>query len=173
MFVWRKSVYDNDFRCNQCGTKLFNTKTQYPTDNLVISGDDIDNKGTIYCYCGKCQNAVATYQTIDDKDIDNTNVLQGSYSEWIEKRAQDLNEEMRKRVEDRISKKYEQKIKDFEDKIASRDATIVKLKKAKEEMAMEKDEKIRKLYQDLEHSDKMIERLQNDVERLLKERLDN
>ena len=36
MFVWRKSIYENRFKCNQCGAKLFDIKTKQPTDNLVV-----------------------------------------------------------------------------------------------------------------------------------------
>ena len=174
MFVWRKSVYDNDFKCNQCGTKLFNTKTKQPTDNLVVSGDeDLENvKEPVICYCGKCQNAVATWQPVEGRKVGN-NMLQGSYSEWIDKRAQDLNEEMRKRVEERISKKYEQKIKDLENRLKGKEETIKKLKIAYETTQQEKDAKIRKLYQELDHSDKMIEKLQNEVGQLLAEKLED
>ena len=160
MFVWRKSVYDNNFKCNQCGTKLFNTKIQQPTDNLVVNGDDTDDGSTIYCYCGKCQNAVATYQTIDGKNLDDDNVLQGNYSEWIEKKAMDIQAEMQKRTAEHYAKKYEQKIKDLEDKIASRDATIKKLKETHAKVRFDKDKKIQDLWQEIEHLKNTIAKLE-------------
>lgn len=176
MFVWRKSIYDNNFKCNQCGARLFSTRTNKPTDNLVVDGDDVSNnnpKDPVICYCGKCQNAVATWQPVEATDVSNDNLLQGSYSEWVEKKAQDLNEEMRKRVEDKISKKYTQKIKDLEEQLKGKEATIKRLKLAYETAQKEKDAKIRKLYQELEHSDKMIDKLQNEVGQLLAEKLED
>ena len=170
MFVWRKSIYENNFKCNQCGAKLFNPKTGQPTDNLVVDADDAniqDPKDPIFCYCGKCQNAVATWQPVDAEDVDNDNILQGSYSEWVDKKAQDLNEEMKKRLEDRISKKYEQKIKDLENQIKSKDAQIKKLKLSYETAQLEKDKKIRDLSKELEHAEKQIDRLEDMIEQQL------
>ena len=172
VFVWRKSIYENGFKCNECGAKLFNPKTGKPTDNLVVDADAKTEEEKSYCFCGKCQNVVAKWQEVSVDEIDNESILQGSYSEWIEKKAQDLNGEMQKRLSDKISKKYEQKIKDMENQIKGKESTIKNLKVSYEVLQKEKDKKIRKLYQELEHADKQIERLQNEVKELLN-RLDD
>ena len=173
MFVWRKSVYDNNFKCNQCGAKLFNSKTGRPTDNLVVDADiDLsDVKEPIYCFCGKCQNAVATWQPVEAEQVDSDNILCGSYSEWIEKKAMDLNAEMQKRVEGKIAKKYEQKIQMLSDMVKSRDSTISKMKIAYETYQKEHDEENLKLHQELRHADKQIEKLQGEIKKLLDEKL--
>ena len=171
IFIWRKSIYENGFKCNECGAKLFNPKTGRPTDNLVVDADAKTEEEKSYCFCGKCQNVVAKWQEVSADEVDDSNILQGSYSEWIDKNAQDLSAEMQKRVQERIEKKYIQRIKDLENQLKGKDTTIKNLKLSYETVQKEKDEKIRKLYQELEHADNQIGRLQNEVKELLDEKL--
>ena len=172
MFVWRKSVYDNHFKCNACGAKLFSERTNTPTDNLVIDDSDANADGStqIVCYCGKCSNAVATWQSVGDVDIGNENVLQGSYSEWLNKKAVDVKAEVEKKVEDRLEKKYKTRIDMLNETIKSREATIKKLKEAKEKQYKELDEQNLRLHQELRHAYNMIETLQDNMKKYLEEK---
>ena len=166
MFVWRKSVYENHFKCNECGAKLFNEKTKTPTDYLVIDDSDknADGKSQIVCYCGKCQNAVATWQTVEGEQIGNDDILQGSYAEWLEKKAQDLNAEMRKRTAEHYEKKYEQRIKALEDKIASKDSTIAKMKVSQEAHVRVLEAKIQELSKEIRHLEGQIDKYKQSIE---------
>lgn len=69
--IWRKSVYDNHFKCQLCGAKLANEQTGEPTDNVGLSnevmekGFDADNR----LFCNACWkkgklNVVATIKCI-------------------------------------------------------------------------------------------------------------
>lgn len=51
--VWKKSIYDNDYKCS-CGAKLFDRQTMKPTENLGV-----DKNHQNRCYCMKCKNLVA------------------------------------------------------------------------------------------------------------------
>ena len=172
IFIWRKSIYENGFKCNECGVKLFNPKTGKPTDNLVVDADAETEEDKSYCFCGRCKNVVAKWQEVSADDVDD-NILQGSYSEWIEKKALSVKGEIQKRVEERLEKRYQNKITMLESSIKSKDASIKKLKAENERIRSEKEEKIRKLYQELEHADNQIEKLQNEVKDLLDEKLNN
>ena len=164
LFVWRESVYKNNFKCNVCGAKLFNSKTGRPTDNLAVDAEDAENPNPtepIYCYCGRCKNPVATWQPVDADVVDNDNILQGSYSEWIEKKAVDRKADIEQDVEKRLSKKYEQKIKLLEDTIASRDAQIKRIKEDDRRRLLEQDKEIQKLQKELYHVDLWMQKMTN------------
>ena len=169
MFVWRKSVYENNFKCNQCGAKLFNLKTCRPTDNLVVDADAKTEEEKSYCFCGKCKNVVAKWQEVSADDIDNTNILQGSYSEWLDKKALDIKADIQKKVEERLEKKYQQRIQMYEETIKSREATIKKLKAAGEKERAEHSEQMDKLYKELSHAYSVINKHQTEIEKLLNE----
>ena len=166
MFVWRKSVYDNNFKCNQCGAKLFNPNTGHPTDNLVVDAEDADsfeNNSTtepIYCYCGRCKNAVATWQPVESDAVDE-NILQGSYSDWIDKKAVDMKAEIQRDIEYKVAKKYEQKIKLLEDEITSKNAQIKRLKSEYEKQLLEKDQRIQKISKELYHTEVWMHKMSN------------
>ena len=51
VFVWRKSVYGNGFRCPVCGAALFDMETNNPTDNLIFASPP---PAPTNCYCGRC-----------------------------------------------------------------------------------------------------------------------
>lgn len=53
-YIWRESVYKNGFKCNRCGTRLFDNGE--PTDALALV------KGTERCVCTNCGEYVARYK---------------------------------------------------------------------------------------------------------------
>lgn len=166
-FVWQKSIYDNHFKCNQCGAKLFNVKKNEPTKYLCIDANAEGYEDEHLCFCGRCQNLVAKYEEIEiDEDEDDGNILMGSYSEWIEKKAVDLQKEMQKRTAEHYEKKYEQKIKDLEYKVKTKDDLIGTLKRANETYQNARAEDVRKLQKELEHANKQIEKLQMRISEL-------
>ena len=57
VFIWKKSVYRNDFRCPDCGAALFNAATNAPTDDLIFSSPP---PASADCYCGRCGAHVAS-----------------------------------------------------------------------------------------------------------------
>lgn len=87
-FVWRESIYKNNFRCPKCGAKLFDKQ---PTDNLCLeAGEDgkvkIINGGElagqplekhIRCYC-KCKEPVGIYKELNT----DLKLPEGQYGQW-------------------------------------------------------------------------------------------
>lgn len=72
VFVWRESVYKNDFSC-KCGTKLAG-ETGYPTEDVVVNANDPHDKRL---FCGKCKELVGVYKVVDA----NLEGKQGRYDE--------------------------------------------------------------------------------------------
>lgn len=73
-FIWRKSIYENDFRCNVCGAKLFNSKKGKLIEKniVVLPGNDSN------LFCIKCRNHVAKVREID---CEGTEILRGQWKE--------------------------------------------------------------------------------------------
>ena len=69
-FIWRESVYKNDFKCNECGTVLATTSGE-PLGTTLY-----DNRnGNLIC--PDCGNCVAM-----TKEIDAPEVVSGKQGYW-------------------------------------------------------------------------------------------
>lgn len=78
--VWRKSVYQNSFKCNQCGEPIANEDGE-PRDDAPFSliGNTL--------HCPKCLNPVARLEVMDvSEDVEG---LQGDYDEFQRKQKQE------------------------------------------------------------------------------------
>ena len=74
VYVWRESVYKNDFRCS-CGKILF--EHGEPAD-----GEKVDEIGYLYCgNCGKCVARVATVEMLPEETG-----MMGNYEEYLSRR---------------------------------------------------------------------------------------
>ena len=62
-FIWKKSVYNNGFRCPTCGAALFDMATNSPTDNLILVPP---LPAPASCYCGQCGTPVAVVKPNTD-----------------------------------------------------------------------------------------------------------
>lgn len=73
--IWRKSVYENDFRCNVCKAALFNADTMTVKDEVIID----EEKQSMFC--PDCKNKVAHIQEI----IVTRNIegLQGNWDKYF------------------------------------------------------------------------------------------
>lgn len=74
--IWRKSVYQNNFKCNQCGEQIANEDGE-PRDDAPFSlmGNTL--------HCPKCLNPVARMETVNvSEDIEGK---QGDYEEFKRK----------------------------------------------------------------------------------------
>lgn len=61
-YIWRKSIYDNDYRCNKCGAELYDPeKGKLIKNNVRITHFLSD----VEVYCRKCMNHVAHVTEID------------------------------------------------------------------------------------------------------------
>lgn len=127
--IWRKSVYDNHFKCNNCGAKLFDEKENMPTDNLGFNAEglDVDNR----CFCIKCKNLVATIKQIpcDDSGLMG---YWGDKAEEYEKHFEQAEEYMQKLK--KMTKELNRKLSEIaekdhmiqilEQKVSNKDAEI-------------------------------------------------
>ena len=59
VFIWKKSVYENGFKCPVCGAALFDMATNCPTANLVFESVIPGCTAPAGCRCGRCGNPVA------------------------------------------------------------------------------------------------------------------
>ena len=59
VFIWKKSVYENGFKCPVCGAALFDMATNCPTANLVFESVIPGCPAPAGCRCGRCGNPVA------------------------------------------------------------------------------------------------------------------
>lgn len=85
--VWRKSVYDNNFKCPICGTRLGNGNS-INDKAAVVPASTPEGEGII---CQLCGYGVAVFKEVPDLDCDNP--LQGSFDEFqknIKKKAEEV-----------------------------------------------------------------------------------
>ena len=144
--VWKKSIYDNNFKCTKCGTKLFNTKTNEPTDKFMVS-ESRENGKPSFALCGKCYQTVAT---ISFNDIEGVGGLHGNINDALEeytkknkklekeiKETQELKENLTEIMADYERLKYKLKTKD--EKIATLEKQISEMIKShdKEKLRLE------------------------------------
>ena len=59
-WIWKKSIYDNGFRCTRCGALLFDAEKNRPTD-----GVGFDPAHPWRNFCVKCKLPVAVTQEYD------------------------------------------------------------------------------------------------------------
>lgn len=52
-FVWRESVYNNGYKCQECGAKLADLETGEPTENLGLDAGKEKLYGQ-FGYCLRC-----------------------------------------------------------------------------------------------------------------------
>lgn len=119
--VWKKSIYDNDFKCTKCGTKLFNAETNEPTDKFMVPKSFENGKPSVAC-CGKCYQTVAT---ISFNNLEGVSGLHGNINDALEdytkknkklekeiKETQELKENLTEIMADYERLKYKLKTKD-------------------------------------------------------------
>ncbi len=81
-FVWRASVYKNDFKCNQCGYKLAGDNSDGEPNGDVLITDKPIGRGH-QMFCPKCNNFVAYTQTVDVEE--GASGLMGNLDEYLNK----------------------------------------------------------------------------------------
>lgn len=130
-FIWRKSIYDNNFKCNRCGAKLFDEEYGMPTGNCGFNGEDeTDNR----IFCVKCKNLVATMKYIP---TDDSTMLQGFWSDRVDEYEKEFKAahnyvEQLKKMATTLNKKLseiselESKIFVLENRCKNKDAEIKK-----------------------------------------------
>lgn len=69
--IWRKSIYDNGYKCTKCGRTLFIEK-----ENRF--GDTVTFGGFVYCNCGYC---VARLTMVDAPE--DAKGMMGNYEEFL------------------------------------------------------------------------------------------
>lgn len=66
VFIWKKSVYENGFKCPVCGAALFDMATNRPTANLAFESAIPGFAALAGCRCGRCGNPVAVTEPNTD-----------------------------------------------------------------------------------------------------------
>lgn len=150
--IWRESIYKNHFKCNKCGTKLFNARMGKPTDYLCVDAEASET-GTVFAFCGKCLNVVAQIQQDVNEDVftdeEKENVLNGSYSEWLEKKERDLKTELTNQIEAQVAKRYERQIESIMRQVETAERSMKHIKADCENKIKAKDKQIQDLTKEL------------------------
>lgn len=63
VYIWKESIYKNDFRCNKCKKKLAD-KGQ-PIEDALMIAEDFPTKGHHTIFCADCKNTVAVMSVVD------------------------------------------------------------------------------------------------------------
>lgn len=148
--VWKKSIYDNNFKCTKCGTKLFDAKTNEPTDNLMIPKDFKNGKPS-FALCGKCYQTVAT---ISLNDIEGVGGLHGNINDALKdytKKNKKLEKEIKETQE--LKENLTEIMADYERlkyKLKTRDEKISALEKQISEMIKSHDKEKLKLEHEID-----------------------
>lgn len=150
--IWRESIYKNNFKCNQCGTKLFNPRMGRFTDAFCVDAKAPET-GEIWGFCGKCLNVVARIQqNMDERYVteeEKANSLNGNYTEWLEKKSLDLKAELTKSIEEQVAKRYERQIESIMRQVDTAERSMKKIKEDCEKKLALKDKQIQDLTKEL------------------------
>ena len=74
-YIWRESVYKNEFKCNDCEEPLADPKDGYPLGTTLYDTEED------LLICPNCGNVVARVEMIDMSDDEPTG-LSGSWEEY-------------------------------------------------------------------------------------------
>ena len=148
--VWKKSIYDNNFKCTRCGTKLFDIKNNVPTDELMVP-EDFKNGKPGYALCGKCYQTVAT---ISLNAIQGVAGMHGNINDALEdytKKNRKLEKEIKETQE--LKENLAEIMADYERlkyKLKTRDEKIATLEKQISEMIKKHDKEKLKLEHEID-----------------------
>lgn len=77
-YIWRKSMYDNDFKCNQCGT-------------VCVGSDGAPNNNTLWAngllFCRTCKNLIAKVTIVDVPEGTEPNAMMGNFEDWQKRKG--------------------------------------------------------------------------------------
>lgn len=148
--IWKKSIYDNNFKCTKCGTKLFNIKTNKPTDEFLVP-ESLKIGKPDFAFCGKCHQTVAT---ISFNGSEGVRGLHGNIDDALEdytKKNKKLEKEIKETQE--LKENLTEIMADYERlkyKLKARDEKIATLEKQISEMMKEHDKEKLKLEHEID-----------------------
>ena len=154
--IWKKSIWDNNFRCTRCGELLFdklrNTALDIRTKNPEKPSGEL--------YCGKCGQHVGRFADGAGNKL---------HDEWSEQlRAEALEGDKREadglRTENRELKN---EIGQLRAKVNELEGTVY----AKNSAIKEKNEQIRKAQERISIAGRLVEQLEGKIEELEKQML--
>ena len=79
VFIWRKSVYTNDFKCCKCKRKLANNGEII--EDAVLVAPDYPQKGASSIVCAYCKDVAAVVYEVE---TDLKGGLHGSLEDFME-----------------------------------------------------------------------------------------
>lgn len=86
--IWKKSIFNNDYKCTRCGKRLCDKKG-YPIN--VYETPDSQDKEEVFIYCQKCDSKVGIIKELPDSLInyvdlkENEMNLMGNFSDFVNK----------------------------------------------------------------------------------------
>lgn len=162
VIIWKKSIWDNNFRCTKCGAKLFDAKRKEPTDNLGVDAEK-QEESKQWLFCAKCKNLVGQAQESNDEmfsEEEYANVLNGDIQDWLERKSESLKESLRAEVEEQVSKRYERQIEGIKSQIERAEHSVKQIKKDYEKKILERDKRIQALTKELESTEARLRQME-------------
>lgn len=148
--VWKKSIYDNDFKCTKCGTKLFDIKNNVPTDEFMVP-ENLGNGKPGFAVCGRCYQTVATISLNGSEGVGG---LHGNIDDALEEYAK-KNKKLEKEIKEtqELKENLTEIMADYERlkyKLKTKDEKIFALEKQISEMIKKHDKEKLKLEHEID-----------------------
>lgn len=148
--VWKKSIYDNDFVCTKCGTKLFDIKTNTTTDDFLVS-ERLKSGEVGYAFCGGCYQTVATISLNGSEGVEG---LHGNIDDALEEYAK-KNKKLEKEIKEtqELKENLTEIMADYERlkyKLKAKDEKVSALEKQISEMIKKHDKEKLKLEHEID-----------------------
>lgn len=148
--IWRESIYKRDFVC-KCGAKLFDTRTNRVTDNVVVDATKVDDK-ELDLFCVKCGLRVAKSKDIDEKYVtekEKFDVLNGNINDWIAKKEKQAEKDGQELAEKKAMVKLKNQIEKLHKELQGYESQIKHQKEMYEKRIARKDKQIQELSKDI------------------------
>lgn len=86
--IWKKSIFNNDYKCTRCGKRLCDKKG-YPIN--VYETPDSQDKEEVFIYCQKCDSKVGIIKELPDSLINHLDLkenqmnVMGNFTDFVNK----------------------------------------------------------------------------------------
>lgn len=164
VFIWKESIYKNDFKC-KCGAKLFDRRTNAPTENVGVDAEKTNALET-ELWCCKCRNLVGKVKQIDDKQFDDkekADVLNGDINEWLANKEKTIKSEVKTKTEERIRKNLQKEVQSLFDKLQDAENAMKRYKIECEKMLAKKDKQIQELTKEIDGLNAQMRKMEKQI----------
>lgn len=148
VLIWKKSIYDNNFKCTRCGKKLFDVKKNEPTCNLNIDSETVnDVEHDLFCKCGYY---VGKQKVSDHVEwMEGEDYLKGNLDEWFDNKKKEIEADAISKADNRAKKKLQKEIQTLINKLTLAENAMISYKTECERKLSMKDKQIQELTKEI------------------------